>query len=127
MSPIRMARLESASRAALAFQEAFNRHDIVAMTQLMHNDCVFETFAPAPDGSICTGRAAIAAYWQDFFRRSPQARLTAEEVFGFGDRCLMRWRCDWLDGDGTARHLRGIDVIRMRDDLIGEVLSYVKG
>jgi hypothetical protein len=35
MSPIRMSKLEAAMRVVLAFNEAFNRHDVPGMMQLM--------------------------------------------------------------------------------------------
>ena len=38
------------------------------------------------------------------------------------DRCVVRWRYDW----GTG-HVRGVDVIHLRDGLIAETYSYVKG
>jgi hypothetical protein len=38
MSPIRMSRLESAMRLVLAFNEAFNRHDVAGMLQLMSDE-----------------------------------------------------------------------------------------
>ncbi len=34
MSPTRMAKIESAIRIVLQFNEAFNRHDVAAMMQL---------------------------------------------------------------------------------------------
>jgi hypothetical protein len=45
MSPIRMARLESGVRVVLAFNEAFNRHDVAGMMRLMSDDCVGVTSA----------------------------------------------------------------------------------
>lgn len=43
MSPARMSRIESATRTILAFNEAFNRHDVAGMMQLMSDDCVSKT------------------------------------------------------------------------------------
>jgi hypothetical protein len=43
-------------------------------------------------------------------------------MFVTGDRVLTRWRYDWGDG-----HVRGVDVIRVRDGKVAEKLSYVKG
>ena len=64
MSPTRMQRLESAIRVVLAFNDAFNRHDVAAMMQWMSDDCVFETTASAPDGTVDTGREAGTQAWQ---------------------------------------------------------------
>jgi hypothetical protein len=42
MSPIRMSKIESGMRVVLEFNEAFNRHDVTGMMQLLSDDCVFE-------------------------------------------------------------------------------------
>ncbi len=127
MCPVRMSRLESAVRVVLQFNEAFNRHDVASMMQLMSDDCVFENTAPAPDGTVYKGKEAVTQFWQDFFRESPQAHITIEEIFGLGLRCVMRWRYDWTDAAGNRGHVRGVDIFRVKDVLICEKLSYVKG
>ncbi|GAB4400376.1 MAG: nuclear transport factor 2 family protein [Anaerolineales bacterium] len=124
---MKMARIESAPRLVLEFAEAFNRHDVAGMMQLLTDDCVLETAGPAPDGAVRSGKAAVAEFWQDFFRRSPQARLKVEDVFGFGLRCVMRWRCDWVNASGEPGHVRGVDIFQVREHLICEHRSYVKG
>ncbi len=127
MSPFRMERLEAAVRTVLAFNEALNRHDVAGMMALMSDDVVFENTNPAPDGEAYTGREAVTQFWLEFLRQSPQAHLTVEEIFGLGLRCVMRWRYDWVDADGVAGHVRGVDLYRLRNGLICEKLSYVKG
>ena len=127
MSPIRMQRIESALRIVIAFNEAFNRHDIAAMVQLMSDDCVFENTSPAPDGAVSTGKEAITQFWQDFFAQSPHAHIKLEEIFGMGFRCIVRWRYEWVDQVGNMGHVRGVDIFRVQDGLIREKLSYVKG
>ena len=127
MSPARMDRVESGIRAVLAFNEAFNRHDVPAMMQLMSDDCVFENTSPAPDGTVYTGKANVTQFWKEFFRDSPQAHIEVEEVFGFGMRCIMRWRYDWVDASGTTGHVRGVDIFQVKNATITEKLSYVKG
>jgi ketosteroid isomerase-like protein len=122
MSPARMAKIESAIRLVLKFNEAFNRHDVAGMMQLMSEDCIFENTAPAPDGTVYLGKEAVTRFWQDFFRESPQAHIDIEEIFGFGNRCIMRWKYSWGEG-----HVRGVDVFKLKDGLISEKLSYVKG
>jgi steroid delta-isomerase-like uncharacterized protein len=127
MSPIRMSKIESALRIVLAFNEAFNRHDVAGMMQLMSDDCVFENTDPAPDGTVYAGKETVTHFWQDFFRQSPQAHIEIEEVFGLDKRCVMRWRYEWVDGSGEKGHVRGVDIFKVRDGLIYEKLSYVKG
>jgi len=127
MSPIRMSKIESATRVVLDFCEAFNRKDAGAMTRLMSEDCVLETRDPAPDGTVYLGRAAAAGYWQALFRETPGVHLEIEEVFGMGLRCALRWKLAWAGAGGEAAHLRGIDVFEMREGLIHRMFTYVKG
>jgi len=127
MSPTRMSKIESGIRVVLDFNEAFNRHDVAGMMQLMSDDCVFENTNPAPDGAVYSGKEVVTRFWQDFFRESPYARIEIEEIFGFGDRCIMRWRYSWVGVTGQKGHVRGVDIFRVRDGSIKEKLSYVKG
>ena len=109
-----------------AFNEAFNAHDVEAVTALMTEDVVFENTRPAPDGERHEGRAAVRAFWEAFFGRSPRARFEAEEVFAAGDRCVVRWVYTWVR-DGVPGHVRGVDLFRVRDGRVAEKFSYVKG
>lgn len=127
MSPTRMSRLESATRVVLEFNEAFNRHDVAGMMRLMSDDCAFENTYPAPDGTLYSGKHAVSLYWQEFFRESPNAHIQVEDIFGFGNRCVMRWRYQWVDAAGKEGHVRGVDIFQVKDGLICEKLSYVKG
>jgi ketosteroid isomerase-like protein len=92
MSPIRMSKAESAIRIVLEFNEAFNHHDVAGMAQLMSDGCVFENTDPAPDGAVYSGKEVVTQFWQNFFHASPLAHIEIEEIFGFGIRCIMRWK-----------------------------------
>jgi ketosteroid isomerase-like protein len=127
MSPTRMAKIESAMRIVLEFNEAFNRHDVAGMMQLMSNDCVFENTDPAPDGTLYSGKQAVTQFWQGFFRESPQAHIEIEEIFGLGNRCILRWKYNWVDADGKKGHVRGVDIFQVKEGFISEKFSYVKG
>ena len=127
MSPARMSKVEAGVRLVLAFNDAFNRHDVPGMMELMSDDCVFENTDPAPDGTRYSGKEAVTGFWLDFFRDSPQAHIDIEEIFGLGNRCVMRWKYEWEDRAGQKGHVRGVDVYELRDGLIRQKLSYVKG
>ena len=127
MSPIRMSKIESGVRVVLEFNEAFNRHDVTGMMKCMSDDCVFEDTNPAPDGTAYQGKEAVTRYWEAFFRESPQAHIEIEEISGLGLRCVMRWKYDWTDRAGKKGHVRGVDIFKLKDGLISEKLSYVKG
>jgi ketosteroid isomerase-like protein len=91
------------------FNDVFNRHDVDGVMALMTADCVFENTLPAPDGERFEG--AVAGF-------------ETEEVFGVGDRAVVRWVFRWDDQGG---HVRGVDVLRVRDGRVAEKLAYVKG
>ena len=127
MCPIKMSKVESTLRIVLEFSEAFNRHDVAGMMKLMHADCVLERASPPPAGSRYAGTDAVAGVWQVYFEASPEASLAIEEIFSMGFRCVLRWK---LHGDAdrpTAEGLRGVDIFEVREGLIAEQLSYVKG
>ena len=126
MSPIRISRIESASRIVLAFNESFNRHDIDGMMKLVSDKCVMEHYEPAPDGALYSGKKAITAFWKEFFRKSPEAHTDIEEILGFSMRCMMRWKCTWTNSEGKKHQLRGVSIFKVYNDIILEILSYAK-
>jgi uncharacterized protein (TIGR03086 family) len=113
---------QSVTRAAVArFAAAFDRSDIDAVMAAMTGDCAFESTAP-PDGRRHAGQSAVRAAWTEFFAGSAGAVFETEEEIVSGDRVVARWRYAWPGG-----HVRGVDVYRVRDRLVAEKLSYVKG
>ncbi|PYN90291.1 MAG: nuclear transport factor 2 family protein [Candidatus Rokuibacteriota bacterium] len=106
------------------FNDAFNRHDVDGVMALMTADCVFENTLPAPDGERFEGASAVRGFWRQFFQSTPGARFEAEEIFGAGDRAVVRWVFYW---DRSGSHVRGVDVMRVRDGKVAEKLAYVKG
>jgi len=124
MSPITMQKVESASRAALDLNRALNARDIGSMTFLLTEDCVLEDHAPPPEGSIFRGRKDISSHWADMFTRHPGLTIDIEDLSGFGDRCILRWKRVTSEGSPP---LRGIDIVQVRDGRIYSILSYVKG
>jgi ketosteroid isomerase-like protein len=112
---------------ARRFLDAFGRHDVDAIMAAMTEDCVFENTWPAPDGERHAGQAAVRRFWDRFFRENPSAAFETEELFAAGSRCVVRWRYRWRNPDGSPGHVRGVDVLRVRDGKVVEKLSYVKG
>jgi ketosteroid isomerase-like protein len=104
-----------------AFGTAWAAHDLDATLALVTDDCVFDATGPAPDGARAVGRDAVRAAWKAIFDDTAST-FEAEETFAAGDRVVQRWRYSWADG-----HVRGVDVFRVRDGLVAEKLSYVKG
>ena len=104
-----------------AFGEAWGAHDLDAALLLITDDCVFESTEPGPDGTRYEGRAAIREAWQPIFD-DKSAIFQAEETFAAEDRVVQRWRYSWEGG-----YVRGVGVFRVRNGLVSEKFSYVKG
>ena len=104
------------------FHEALNRRDLDALGDLITDDVVCEAPSPAPDGTRHVGREAMLEACRIFFAGSPNTHFEMEEMFGAGDRVIVRWLYNWADG-----HVRGVDVLRVRDGRVAESLAYVKG
>jgi len=109
------------------FSAAFGSGDVDAIMARMTDDCVFESTGPAPDGQRHDGQEAVRAVWETLFDETRDPKFTDEDAFLSGDRACVRWRFTWTNQDGSEGHVRGVDVIRFRDGLVSEKLSYVKG
>jgi uncharacterized protein (TIGR02246 family) len=104
-----------------AFNAAWGAHDLDAALALITDDCLFDSTGPAPDGTAHKGRDAVRAAWAPIFADAA-ASFTTEDAFVADDRWVQTWRYDFAGG-----HIRGIDVIEVRDGRISAKLSYVKG
>ena len=103
------------------FGEAWGAHDLDATLAMVTDDFVFESTGPGPDGVRAEGREAARAAWVGIFEDA-SATFETEETFAAGVRVVQRWCYRWTDG-----HVRGVDLFKIRGDLVAEKLSYVKG
>jgi uncharacterized protein (TIGR03086 family) len=111
-------------RALVRFNAAFGSGDVDAALALVTDDIVFDSTSPGPDGRRYEGRDAVRRVWTEVLT-TPGMSFTEEESFVSGDRAVVRWRYGWAGSD--SGHVRGVDVLRFRDGLVCEKLSYVKG
>jgi len=118
---------DAAVQLVIRFNDALNARNVDAMLSLLAGDIIFENTYPAPDGTRYEGQASVRAFWEDFFHNSHQPRIEIEEIFGLGDRCIMRFVYHWEDPAGKPGYVRGVDLYRVRGGQIAEKLSYVKG
>lgn len=111
-------------RTLVRFGAAFAAGDLEAALALVTDDIVFESTSPGPDGQRHQGREQVRAAWSTVLA-TPDMVWTEEESLVVADRAVVRWRYEW--GGDQPGHVRGVDVIRFRDGLVCEKLSYVKG
>ncbi len=82
---------------------------------------MFESTDPPPDGTRYVGRQAIRVAWSPIFD-DPESSFHPQQTVVAGDRVIQTWRYTWNHG-----HVRGVDLFCVRDGLVAEKLSYVKG
>jgi ketosteroid isomerase-like protein len=104
-----------------AFGRAWAEHDLEAAISFLSDDCVFDATGPAPDGARYVGPQAVRRAWEGIFA-DPSSQFEAEETFQAGERVVQRWSYSWDGG-----HVRGVDLLTVRDERVTEKLSYVKG
>ena len=114
----------STDEVITGFGTAFNSHDLEAIMAWTTPDCVFESTAP-PAGQRFVGQDAARAVWSALFADAGDATFTEEARWVAGDRAVLQWRYDW--GGDHPGYVRGVDLFRVRDGLVAEKLSYVKG
>lgn len=118
---------EQQTRAVIdRFNDVFNRHDADGLALLLTDDTVFEDTSPQPDGKRIEGKAAVVEHWRGWFARNPDAHFDAEEIFGSGNRVVVRWIYRKMR-NGQPWHLRGVDIFTVRDGKVAAKLAYVKG
>jgi ketosteroid isomerase-like protein len=103
------------------FGAAWAQHDLETALSMLTDDCVFDATGPSPDGTRFVGRDEIRAAWKPIFD-DLSSSFAVEQTIDLGDYVVGLWRYSWSDG-----HIRGVDIFRVRDGLIAEKLSYVKG
>jgi ketosteroid isomerase-like protein len=89
----------------LAWVEAFNRADVVALAAMYADDAVNHQVVQAP----IVGRAAITAMFADEFASATMVCLV-EQVFEDGEWAILEWR--------DPLGLRGCGFFHVRDGLI---------
>ena len=114
-------------RAAVArYRDALDRQDVDAAVAAFTDDGLIDC-TPPPDGERYEGAAGITALFRQLFDSGDARTFETEELIVAGDRAVVRWRHHWVDASGRPGHVRGIDLLRVRDGKIAEKLSYVKG
>jgi ketosteroid isomerase-like protein len=106
------------------FFDAWARHDLDAAMAYMADDAIYDEF----NTKLWKGKAQIREGFLPQFRGDyGDIQFHVEDMFIDADagEALARWLCvfQWK---GTQRSWRGLDILRFRDGLITEKLTYAK-
>jgi ketosteroid isomerase-like protein len=110
-----------------SFVDAFNRHDIDGIMELMTADCLFEASAgPDVEGQRFVGQAEVRKAFLDVFETWPDAQWTEARHFISGDRGFSEWVFTGTKKDGTRTEVTGCDLFSFKDGKIAVKNSYRK-
>ena len=113
--------MESVVDVALleAFSAAWNRHDLPALMQYMHPDCVFLTAAgPQSCGARHEGHDAVARAFASAWEAVPDAQWENGRHWVAGERGVSEWTFTGTDREGRRIEADGVDVFTFRDGKI---------
>ena len=116
----------TSSGAAVAgrLRDAITRHDLEAMTGCFAPDFVNET--PVHPARSFTGRDQVRKNWAQIFAAVPD--LTAELLACAedGETVWAEWQMSGTRRDGAAHLMRGVSVLKVKDDLFQSVRFYLE-
>jgi|FLOH01.1.fsa_nt_gi ketosteroid isomerase-like protein len=124
MSPIRMSRVESAVRIIIDLHNAFNTRDLDKIQALFSEDISFKDVLDGPEGVTYVGRRSVTQLIEDCFQNYPTAKLEQEELSGFGNRAILRWKLKWESKTLDQNSIRGISLFLVRNVQVFDILSY---
>ena len=109
-------------RTVLAEIDALNVPEMLVFNKADRDPDAAKQLVSEHEGSV-----AISALFRQLFDSADERTFDTEELIIVGDRAVVRWRHHWVDRSGRPGHVRGVDVLRVRDGKVAEKLSYVKG
>ncbi len=106
------------------FFDAWARHDLDAAMAYVAEDAIYDEF----NQTVWRGKDAVREGFLPQFRGDyGDIQFHVEDMFVDAEagEALARWLCTF-EWKGTRRAWRGLDILRFRDGLITEKLTYAK-
>lgn len=102
-----------------AFCDAYNRHDLEALLDMVSDDCIFEMSAGAePWGARHVGKHALRQALPWAWKAWPDARWDDATHVVSGNRGFSEWTFRGTDERGQTTEVRGVDLFEIRGGLI---------
>lgn len=109
------------------FLEAFNRHDLDAIMDYFHEDCVF--YMPrgeGPRGDRYEGKEAVRAGLSRRFEGLPDVHYGDDSHWACGDFGVSEWTLTGTAKSGERVEVRGVDLLAFRDGKVTRKDSFWK-
>jgi len=109
------------------FLEAFNRHDLDAIMDYFHDDCVF--YMPRgkdPRGDLYVGKQEVRAGLSTRFEGIPDVHYGEDTHWACGNFGVSEWTLTGTRKGGEHIEVRGVDLLEFRDGKITRKDSFWK-
>jgi len=109
------------------FLEAFNRHDLDAIIDYFHDDCVF--YMPrgkGPRGDRYVGKQEVRAGLSTRFEGIPDVHYGEDTHWACGNFGVSEWTLTGTRESGERIEVRGVDLLEFRDGKITRKDSFWK-
>lgn len=117
---------EQKKRLVRDFMDAWERADAQAVMRLMSDDCVYGASVGPEPGTTYRGRDEVARGVAAMLQFETGGESRQGRVWFADDHAFAEWDYDETSADGSARVVRGIDVIRFADGKIESIDAYRK-
>lgn len=103
----------------VAFNNAFNRHDLDAIMEYMTEDCIFYApFGDTTDGTQYRGAAQVRVAISAMFQEFPDAYWHPIGVMGTDDCVVTKWTFTGTSRNGVSIEVNGCDILTIRAEKI---------
>ncbi len=109
-----------------AFLDAWERADARAVMRLMSEECRYGASVGPEPGTTYRGRDEVARGVAAMLKFESGGESRQGRVWFADDYAFAEWDYDETSADGSARVVRGIDVIRIVDGKIESIDAYRK-
>jgi ketosteroid isomerase-like protein len=110
-----------------SFLDAFNRHDLDAIMEYFHDDCVF--YMPrgkGPRGDRYTGKQEVRAGLATRFEGIPDVHYGEDTHWVCGEFGVSEWTLTGTRKSGGSIAVRGVDLLEFREGKVIRKDSYWK-
>ena len=118
---------EASLQILKGFLEAFNRHDLDAIMEYFHEDCVF--YMPrgrGPRGDCYRGKKEVRAGLATRFEGIPDVHYGEDTHWTCGDLGVSEWTLTGTRKGGGPIAVRGVDLLEFRDGKVTRKDSFWK-
>jgi ketosteroid isomerase-like protein len=110
-----------------SFLDAFNRHDLDAIMDYFHDDCVlFMPRGETPRGDRYVGKREVRAGLATRFEGIPDVHYGEDTHWACGNLGVSEWTLTGTRRSGAHIEVRGIDLLEFRDGKVTRKDSFWK-